>query len=214
MKRRKNPAKEPTATTAILETPQADGVALTLFDMEAVTQALERGAPLAKPAVLGFINAHIPELGTPPGQEFDPAECAGAWQVGTAVSVKGWGPLLYDALLGWAADHPRTVSGIMPSWSIAPSAKEVWSYYANWRPDVESFALPPSCVRHEKEPYLDQVYVAEDAGLYRELAHRGRDYVRAEAAFGRNLPQELHDAGMRMFLQHMDEQLTRRWAGR
>lgn len=209
MRYRKNPAKEPTQTTAILDTSHSEGASLVLFDMEQVSQLAQRGMPLEAPAVLGYISAHEPELGTPPGQTFDPSACGGAWQVGTAVSVKGWGPLLYDSLLGWVAEHPARASGIMPSWSIRPSAKEVWSYYANWRPDVDTYPLPQSCVRHPDEPYLDQVYRASDASLFRELDRRGRQFVAAE---GTGLRDELHEAGVRMFARFLDAEITRRMA--
>jgi hypothetical protein len=53
------------------------------------------------------------------------------------VSIPGLGPLLYDLLMD--AVHPDPIASDRDS--VSASAKRVWDYYLNSRPDIESIQL-------------------------------------------------------------------------
>lgn len=69
-------------------------------------------------------------------------DCLGAYEISEVESfTRGLGPLLYDIAAELAGD-----SGITSDrFSVSPSARRVWDFYANKRPDVEIKQLPADC---------------------------------------------------------------------
>lgn len=75
------------------------------------------------------------------------SECGGAAVVSSSAAVKGYGPLLYDAVMSL---HPE---GLAPDRNkVSPAAQRVWQYYLTNRPDVEKVSLKGTkCGQHPVE---------------------------------------------------------------
>lgn len=69
-------------------------------------------------------------------------DCLGAYEISDVNSkIKGLGPLLYDIAAELAGD-----SGITSDrFSVSPSARNIWNFYVNQRPDVEIKQLTDDC---------------------------------------------------------------------
>jgi len=68
--------------------------------------------------------------------EKPPTECSGAWEVDRAAAKKGWGPTMYDIVMG---DSPN---GIMADRdSVSKKASRVWDFYYKNRTDVSKTPL-------------------------------------------------------------------------
>tara|TARA_R110002110_G_scaffold386280_1_gene597954 strand:- start:91 stop:726 length:636 start_codon:yes stop_codon:yes gene_type:complete len=66
-------------------------------------------------------------------------ECLNGYKVTISDATSGWGPMLYDLALEWASKHG---GGLMSDRNeVSKSAFNVWEYYDNQRPDVESAQL-------------------------------------------------------------------------
>ena len=117
--------------------------------------------------------------------------CAGAAAIVTASSAKtGMGPLAYDVAIELTGGL-----GLMPDrFTVSDSAKAVWSYYYNNRPDVETVQtdnfdnqLTPeeedNCVQRSSlrdkgqenfnQSVLSKVYKKSDTPVMDELRKRG-----------------------------------------
>jgi hypothetical protein len=67
-------------------------------------------------------------------------ECGNAWVVKNAEreeEVKGVGPLMYDLMIDFISPDPI----ISDRREVSDDAQEIWSFYLNKRPDIESFQL-------------------------------------------------------------------------
>ena len=66
----------------------------------------------------------------------DRTECSGAWEVDRAAAKKGWGPTMYDIVMG---DAPN---GIMADRrSVSNEAEKIWDFYYNNRNDIKKNPL-------------------------------------------------------------------------
>ena len=65
--------------------------------------------------------------------------CFGAWEITLAGAEAGWGPTMYDIVMGDSPD------GIMSDrYEVSTSAKPVWDFYYKNREDVEKYVLDSS----------------------------------------------------------------------
>ena len=64
------------------------------------------------------------------------------YYVGLSAATKGYGPKLYDAVMEAASEHNAMLTSDRNS--VSGSAKSVWDYYFNSRPDVKKTPLDPS----------------------------------------------------------------------
>jgi len=82
--------------------------------------------------------------------------CGDAWVVMDSGAVPGWGPMLYDVAMEFA-----TLNGgglFSDRGGVSPSARKVWAYYMNSRPDVTAHQLddPENTLTPEEEDNCDQ----------------------------------------------------------
>ena len=87
--------------------------------------------------------------------------CGGGWMVTSSEAKPGWGPLLYDVAMEYATMNG---GGLFPDrGSVSQSARKVWDYYLNKRPDVTAHQLddPRNSLTPTEEDNCDQ----EVAGL-------------------------------------------------
>jgi hypothetical protein len=87
-----------------------------------------------------------------------PDACGDTLEVTAAAARRGWGPLLHDVALGFAAELGR--AGVVPDRSSNTEPEQaIWRHYWIRRPDVESEPVPTNCPRFSA-PTLDRVYRA------------------------------------------------------
>jgi len=189
---RRNPAlvpfeDGPAAFVAIIE----DGgrVIGVLFD----PQALVGGAQIVRSRVAVPIDAIRGAIGIMPStcgkQPF--------YTVDFSVSVKGWGPSTYDAMMAWVTLQ-ASVAGLAPSrGSLTSAAQSVWWKYGARR-DVFSHSLdtvdPERQCERFRDPDLDAIYTLEIPTWYDEAVGDGRLSVEQTAARLRVSPERVIDA--------------------
>jgi len=82
--------------------------------------------------------------------------CGGGWMVTSSEAKPGWGPLLYDVAMEYATMNG---GGLFPDrGSVSQSARKVWDYYLNKRPDVTAHQLddPRNSLTPTEEDNCDQ----------------------------------------------------------
>lgn len=88
----------------------------------------------------------------------------GAWRVRGAAAQDGWGPTLYDLVMGSTEKPLMADRG-----SVSRDAKQVWDFYKNNRPDIEKNPLDDYRKQYTSDPsddgrpggagkYLDRSY--------------------------------------------------------
>jgi hypothetical protein len=96
-------------------------------------------------------------LGTVYINSFDyDGRCGGGWMVTSSEAKSGWGPLLYDVAMEYATMNG---GGLFPDrGSVSQSARKVWDYYLNKRPDVTAHQLddPMNSLTPVEEDNCDQ----------------------------------------------------------
>ena len=88
--------------------------------------------------------------------------CGDAWVVMDSGAVPGWGPMLYDVAMEFATLNG---GGLMSDrGGVSPSARKVWAYYMNNRPDVTAHQLDDleNTLTPEEEDNCDQEVAGYD----------------------------------------------------
>ena len=88
--------------------------------------------------------------------------CGDAWVVMDSSALPGWGPMLYDVAMEFATLNG---GGMMSDrGGVSPSARKVWAYYMNNRPDVTAHQLddPENTLTPEEEDNCDQEVAGYD----------------------------------------------------
>jgi len=73
------------------------------------------------------------------GYEGSSGECLGAYVVTLTSATKGWGPLIYDVAMEYAASKRKALAP--DRWSVSSDAKRVWKYFSSRRSDVKTIQL-------------------------------------------------------------------------
>lgn len=133
-----------------------------------ITDRAEQVREIESQIIVGMIRAVKTQEKTPDGDS--------VWRISEVAAEKGYGPLLYEAVMyeigeDWLAPDNRSVSD---------SAKRIWNKFFN-RPDVEKLMAPQGATRHFPEDVsLNSYYRPFSSGaarkyrkLYNPNPHKG-----------------------------------------
>ena len=146
-----------------------DGIFVKIFDEQEkvlVQYVEEDGNPVghgSRPTPKGTPWGSITMYRSPTGDySLLGGHCGDAWVVMDSTALPGWGPMLYDVAMEFATLNG---GGLMSDrGGVSPSARKVWAYYMDKRPDVTAHQLddPENTLTPEEEDNCDQEVAGYD----------------------------------------------------